>query len=146
MSFDGKITGNAPAVEAALAQLHKHWESNGQVPEIGAKLESWLQQTGTFGQINVRNLGTPFGNPSSAAAQERQDPVQQEGLGDPKGRRLLGSILTESFRRCIAAEAFPGMLALSLTPELKSQCLAEYNTLEWQADLPLYFVWAQKSV
>jgi len=118
-------------------------ESNGQVPEIGAKLESWLQQTGTFGEVNVRNLGTPFGNPSSAAA---QNPVQQEELVDPKGRRLLGSILTESFRRCIAAEAHPAMLALSFTPELKSQCLAEYNTLEWQADLPLYFVWAQKSV
>ncbi len=143
MSFDGQITGDAPAVGTALALLHKHLESNGQVPEIGAKLESWLQQTGTFSEVNVRNLGTPFGNPSSAAA---QNPVQQEELVDPKGRRLLGSILTESFRRCIAAEAHPAMLALSFTPELKSQCLAEYNTLEWQADLPLYFVWAQKSV
>lgn len=148
MAIDGEIaTGddNAAAVRTAFALLCKYWESNDQVPRVGTQLESWLRQTGEFGEVNVHKVIVPVGNTSSkfAAAME-QNLVQQEGLVDPKCGPL-GLTFTNSFRRSFSAETHPGLLALGFTPELKSQCTEEMNTSEWRMDLPLYLVWAQKS-
>jgi hypothetical protein len=117
-------------------------ESNGQVPQIGGKLESWLRQTDAFSEVDVHKVIAPVGNPSSAAA--TQSLVQKEGVVDSKCGPL-GLTFTNSFRRSFSAETHPGLLALGYTPELKSQCVEEMSTSEWQMDMPLYFIWAQKS-
>ncbi len=141
-SLTGEVTGDAPAVRAGISLLHKYWESNGQIPEVGAKLESWLQQTGTFSEVNVHEAIALIGNSSSESA-AAQNLVQQPA--DPK-RRQLGLTFTKSLQRSFSAKTHPGLLALGFTPELKSQCMAEWSTSGWQMDMPLYFVWARKSV
>ena len=124
----------------------KYWESNGQVPRVGEKLEPWLRQTGSFSEVNVHEVVIPVGNRWSTA--EAQEPVQQqEGqVIDPKSK-ALGLTFTDTTRRSFSAgKHHPGMLALGYTPELKSQCVEQFNTAEWRMDMPLHFVWARKSV
>jgi len=141
-TLPGDVTGDAPAVRAGFSLLRKYWESNGQIPEVGAKLESWLQQTGAFSEVNVHEAIALVGNSESESA-AAQNLVQQPA--DPK-RRQLGLVLTKSIQRSFSAKTHPGLLALGFTPELKSQCMAEWSTSGWQIEMPLYFVWARKSV
>jgi hypothetical protein len=39
----------------------------------------------------------------------------------------------------------PKAVELGLTPELRKQAVEEMDTLEWQKDMPMCVVWAQKS-
>jgi hypothetical protein len=50
-----------------------------------------------------------------------------------------------SWRRGILGKVHPKVEELGLTPELRKQVVEELDTLEWQRDMPLYVVWAQKS-
>ena len=68
VSMDGKVKGDANAVRSAIDLVCKYWESNGQVLGIGSKLESWLQETGAFSQVNVDKVIAPVGNNAEAAA------------------------------------------------------------------------------
>jgi len=68
MMITGEITGDAPAVRAALVLLCKYWDPSGQVPRVGGKLESWLRQAGAFGEVNVHKVITPVGKPSSPSS------------------------------------------------------------------------------
>jgi hypothetical protein len=139
----GEVTGDAPAVRAGFSLLHKFWESNGQIPEVGAKLESWLQQMGTFSEVNVHKTIALLGNPSSESAAAQNLVQQQEGPADPKSRQL-GLTLTKSIQRGFSGQTHPGLLGLGFTPELKSQYLAEFSTAGWQMDMPVYFICARK--
>jgi hypothetical protein len=149
VAIGGEIAGdgNVAAVRTAFALLCKYWESNDQVPRVGTQLESWLRQTGEFGEVNVHKVIAPVGNtssePAAAAASMAQNLVQQEGSVSSKCKPL-GLTFTNSFRRSFSAETHPGLLALGFTPELKGQCTEEMNASEWRMDLPLYLVWAQK--
>jgi len=139
MTSDAK--GDAPAVRAAYSMLCKHWESNGQVPRIGEKLESWLRQADSFSEVNVHEVIIPIGNRWCAA--EAQNPVQQQGeqVVDPKSK-ALGLTFTDTTRRSFSADR--GMLSIGSTPELQSQCVEQFSTAEWRMDMPLHFVWARK--
>jgi hypothetical protein len=86
----------------------------------------------------------PVGNRVSTGS---RSPTQQDGPSDPKrGPLVMGLTLTTGLRGAISAETHPGMLALGMTPELKSQCVDQMITSEWRMDMPLYFVWARKSL
>ena len=135
----GDVKGDAPAVRAAYSMLCKYWESHGQVPRIGEKLEPWLRQTGSFSEVDVREIIIPVGNRWSTA--EAQDPVEGQAV-DPK-YKALGLTFTDTGRRGFADR---GMLVIGSTPELQSQCLEQFSTAEWRMDVPLHFVWARKSV
>jgi hypothetical protein len=144
VSYEVVGDDSASAVRAAFALLDKYWERNGQNPRVGAKLESWLWQTGTFSEVNVHAVVAPVGNHPPPA--DAQHPAQVEGPPvDPK-RGPLGLMFTITLRRTLAAETHPDLLALGYTPELKSKCVEQMRTSEWQMDTPLHFVWARKSV
>ena len=64
---------------------------------------------------------------------------------DPK-HRSLGLTFRDTFRRSFTSKTHPGLLALGYTSELKEQVAQEFDTLEWQMDNPLHFVWARRSV
>ena len=136
------VKGDAPAVRAAYSMLCKYWESNDQVPRVGEKLELWLRQAGSFSEVNVHEVIIPIGNRWCAA--EAQDPVQQqeERVVDPKSKEL-GLTFTDTARRSFSGDR--GMLTIGSTPELQSQCLEQFNTVEWRVDTPLHFFWARKS-
>jgi hypothetical protein len=70
VAIGGEIAGdgNVAAVRTAFALLCKYWESNDQVPRVGTQLESWLRQTGEFGEVNVHKVIAPVGNTSSEPA------------------------------------------------------------------------------
>ena len=68
VSLDGEVKGDANAVRLALDLACKYGESNGQVLAIGSKLESWVQETGAFSQVNVHKVIAPAGNNPEAAA------------------------------------------------------------------------------
>ena len=138
----GDVKGDAPAIRAAYSMLCKYWESSGQVPRIGEKLGPWLRQTGSFSEVNVREVIIPVGNRWSAA--EAEGPVQQqEGQAvDPK-YKALGLTFTDTARRGFSADR--GMFTIGSTPELQSQCVEQFSTTEWRMDMPLHFVWARKS-
>jgi hypothetical protein len=129
--------------------LRKGWEYANHVPRVGEKVEPWLWQTGLFSEVNVRGVLLPFGNRPSAATEAAQNVAQQEKqVVDPKAKlRGLAAVIMEATRRGFS-EAKPdaGMVALGFTPELRSQFLEQFSTSEWQMDMPLYFVSAQKSV
>jgi len=131
VSMDGEVKGNANAVCSAIDLLCKYWESNGQVLGIGSKLESWLQETGAFSQVNVHKVIAPAGNNPEAAADTK--------LG------RLGSMYRNSWRGTFLGKIHPKAVELGLTPELTEQAVKEVDTLEWQKDMPVYVVWAQKS-
>ena len=57
-----EVKGNAPTVRTGFELLCKFWESNGQVPVVGSKVESWLRQTGMFSEINVREVVNTVGS------------------------------------------------------------------------------------
>jgi hypothetical protein len=144
-----EVTGDAPAVQKTYGLLRKGWEYVNQVQRVGEKVEPWLWQTGLFSEVNVHGIRLPFGNRSSAAAEAAQNSAQQEKQAvDPKAKvRALAGVIMESTRRGFAeAKQDPGMAALGFTPELKSQFVEQFSTAEWQMDMPLYFVSAQKSV
>jgi len=143
----GEVTGDAPAVRATYELLLKYWESNDQVPRVGEKVEPWLRQTGLFSEVNAHEVILPLGNRSPCAAGEAQISLQQERQAvDPKVG-ALATIFTDSSRRGFSAEKHhPGILALGFTPELKSQCVEQVSTSEWQMDMPLSFVCARKFV
>jgi hypothetical protein len=50
-----------------------------------------------------------------------------------------------SWRGTFLGKIHPKAVELGLTPELTKQAVEEVDTLEWQKDMPLYVVWAQKS-
>ena len=129
--------------------MRKGWEYANHVPRVGEKVEPWLWQTGLFSEVNVRGVLLPFGSRSSAATEAAQNAAQQEKqVVDPKAKlRGLAAVIMEATRRGFS-EAKPdaGMVALGFTPELKSQFLEQFSTSEWQMDMPMYFVSAQKSV
>jgi hypothetical protein len=68
VSIDGEVRGDANAVRLALDLVCKHGESNGQVLAMGSKLESWVQETGAFSQVNVHEVIAPSGNNPEATA------------------------------------------------------------------------------
>jgi hypothetical protein len=149
VAISGEVVGDhAPAVRTAFKLLLKYWESNGQIPLVGTQLESWVRQTGTFDDVNVHSVITPVGNLSSssaAAAATAQNLIQQEGITTDPKCRSLGLTFTTSFRRGFSVQTHPGLIALGYTPDVKSQCLEEMDTAKWQMDMPMYFVWAQRS-
>ena len=57
----GDVKGDAPAVRTAYSMLCKYCESNGQVPRVGEKLESWLRQAGSFSEVNAHEVIIPLG-------------------------------------------------------------------------------------
>ena len=142
----GEVVGDAPAVRTMYGLLCKVWESNGQDLRVGEKLESWLWQTGSFSEVIVHGVIVPVGNLSSDDATTTQSHIhQQDGrVLDPKIRALAWAF-TDVTRRDFSTGKHHGLGALGFTPELKSQCVEQFSTLEWRMDTPLYFVWARKS-
>ncbi|KAI9451385.1 S-adenosyl-L-methionine-dependent methyltransferase [Russula earlei] len=124
VTVTGEIKGDAPAVRAAFGLLCKYWESNGQVPRVSVELESWLRQTGAFSEVNVHEAVAPVGN---AGAGDGASAADSES-------RQLGSTMKKSFRDGFSAETHPGLLALGFTPELKKQCMEEWDRSEWQME------------
>jgi hypothetical protein len=57
----------------------------------------------------------------------------------------LGLTYTDSWRRGLLGKMHPKGVELGLTPELRKQAVEEMDKLEWQKDMPMYVVWAQKS-
>ena len=148
-TITGDVKGNAPAIRRAYELLCEYWESNGR---IGENLEPWLRQTGSFSEINMHEVIVPVGNhvrrSSAAPVAVAQNPVvEQERQVVDHRRRALGLAFTEAaWRRFSGEKHHPRMIALGYTPELKSQCVEQFTTSEWRMDMPLYFVWARKSV
>ena len=66
--MDREVKGDANAVRSAIDLMCKYWESNDQVLATGSKLESWVQETGAFSQVNVHEVIAPVGNNPGAAA------------------------------------------------------------------------------
>ena len=147
MTVTGEVTGDAPAIRATHALLRKSWEYANHEARVGDKVESWLRETGSFSEVNVHKVILPYGNSSSVTAGAAQDSAQQEKqVVDPKAR-ALAMVIMEGTRRGFAAEEHnPGMAATGFTPELTSQFLEEFSTSEWQMDMSMHFVYAQKSV
>jgi hypothetical protein len=155
LTVTGDVKGDAPAVRMAFDLSCKYLDSKGR---IGENLEPWLRETGSFSEINMHEVMLPMGNhvhrssPVAAAAAAAttmvQDPVQvQEGQATDHKRRALASAFAEATWRSFAGDKHhPRMIALGYTPELKSQCVEQFTTSEWQMDMPLHFVWARKSV
>ena len=56
------VKGEAHTLRAGFELLCKFWESNGQVPIVGSKVESWVRQTGTFSEVNVHEAIDTFGS------------------------------------------------------------------------------------
>ena len=146
----GEVVGDAPAVRATYALLCTVWGSNGQDLHVGEKLESWLWQTGSFGEVNVHGVIAPMGNLSPDDATTAQGHTstgirQQDGrVLDPK-IKALGWGFTNVARRDFSTGKHHGLEALGFTPELKSRCVEQFSTSEWRMDMRLYFVWARKS-
>ena len=142
----GEVTGDAPAVRATYGLLRKIWEYADHEPRVGDKVEPWLRESGSFSEVNVCKVILPIGNPSSASAEAAQDSAQQEKqVVDPKAR-ALARVIMEGTRRGFSAEKHnPGMAAMGFTPELNSQFLEQFSTSEWQMDMSMHFVCAQKS-
>ncbi|KAI0252110.1 S-adenosyl-L-methionine-dependent methyltransferase [Lactifluus subvellereus] len=130
-TMDSEVKGDANAIRSAIGLFCKYWESNGQVVAIGPKLESWLHETGAFSQVNVHEVIAPVGN-------------NPEAVADTKLGRLA-SVYKDSWRSAFLGKVHPKAIELGLTPELRKQAVEEVDTLEWQTDMPLYMVWAQKS-
>jgi len=148
ITVTGDVTGDAPAVRTAISLLYKSWESNGQDPRAGEKIESWLRQAGSFSEVNVHEVIMPVGNrlSATATATAAQSAVQQQEVVDSK-LRALELAFTNSTRGTFATEKYhPRMVELGFTPEAKGQCLEQFSTSEWRMDMPLHFVWARKSV
>jgi len=147
MTVTGEVTGDAPAIRATHVLLRKIWEYANHEPRVGEKVESWLRETGSFNEVNVRKVILPFGNSPSATAGAAQDSAQQEKqVVDPKAR-ALAMVIMEGTRRGFSEEKHnPGMAAMGFTPELNSQFLEQFSTSEWQMDMAMHFVCAQKSV
>ncbi|KAI9429736.1 hypothetical protein H4582DRAFT_162540 [Lactarius indigo] len=130
VSVLGEVKGDARAVRTGFELVCKFWESNGQVPAVGSKLQSWLRQTGTFSEVNVHEVVATFGSQVSS------DPR----LGG------LGLTFKNSWRSAFSGKTHPKLLALGFTPEFKERLLEEFDTLEWQFDFPLSCVSARRSV
>ena len=57
-----EVKGDATcAVRTGIELMLNFWESNGQLPVAGSKIESWLRQTGTFSEVNVHEVVNTFG-------------------------------------------------------------------------------------
>jgi len=152
MTLTGEVTGDAPAIRAIHASFRKCWEDKNAnyEPRVGDKVEPWLRETGSFGEVNVHKVILPYGNPSSATARPAQDSAQQEKqVVDPKAR-ALARVIMEGTRRLFSAENHnpgnSGMGAMGFPPELISQFLEQFSTSEWQMDMSMHFVCARKSV
>ncbi|KAN0129531.1 S-adenosyl-L-methionine-dependent methyltransferase [Lactarius tabidus] len=126
VSLAKETKGDAPTVRTGFELVYKFWESNGQVPAVGSKLESWLRQTGTFSEVNVHEAIATFGSQVSSGG--------------------LSLTLKNSWRRSLTGKTHPGLLALGYTPEFKERLSEEYDASEWQHDCPVFCVWAQRSV
>ena len=61
-----EIKGDAATIRTAFELVYKFWESSGQVPTIGSKLEPWLRQTGTFSEVYVHKVIATFGSQVSS--------------------------------------------------------------------------------
>jgi hypothetical protein len=120
-------------------------------------MESWVRQIGSFGEVNVHEVGMTLGNresKSTPAATAAQNPVQQEEEEkqpvvdvDLTKLRPLESAFTYTAQGTFSIEKYnPRLLELGYTPETKRQCLEQFATSDWRMDMPLYFVWARKSV
>jgi hypothetical protein len=156
----GDVTGDAPAVRTAIGLVCKAWESNGQDPLVGEKLESWVRQTGSFGEVNVHEVVLPLGNHRSsdestpaAAVTTAQNPIERQEAEreavvdlDPKLRALVSAFTKTTWGTFANEKYHPRLLELGFTPETKRQCLEQFGTSDWRMDMPLYFVWARKSV
>ena len=57
----------------------------------------------------------------------------------------LALISKNSWRSGFLGKMHPKAVEFGLTPELRKQAVEEMDTLEWQTDMPMYVVWAQKS-
>ncbi|KAI9464948.1 hypothetical protein BJY52DRAFT_1247386 [Lactarius psammicola] len=141
-----RVKGDASTVRTAFELVCKFWESNGQIPAVGSKLQSWLRQTGTFSQINVHEAPATFGTLVSPGTRGSPPPEHCSwGFLDP---RLggLGLTFKNSMRSAFSGKTHPGLLALGYTPEFKEQLLEEFDALEWQSDFLLFCVSARRSV
>ena len=134
-----EVKGEAHTLRAGFELLCKFWESNGQVPIAGSKVESWVRQTGTFSEVNVHEAVNTIGSQASPGTRHARTPPTRTllmGRLDPRPSR---------WRRAFSGKTHPGLLALGFTPEFKERLLEEYDASEWQLDCPLYCVWARKS-
>ena len=58
-----EVKGDAACTfRTGIDLMLKFWESNGQLPVIGSKIESWLRQAGTFSEVNVHEVIHSFGS------------------------------------------------------------------------------------
>jgi len=153
---------------APRRRCDNHWGRQGEcsrhsegmrvvVRVLGIQRSGWRElgtlvarQTGSFSEINMHEVIVPVGNHvhrSSAPVAVAQNTVQQEGQVVDHKRRALGLAFTEAtWRRFSGEKHHPGLIALGYTLGLKGQCVEQFNTSEWWMDMPLYFVWARKSV
>ena len=149
--MNGKVTGDARAVQTGIELVCKYWESNGQVPAVGGKLESWLRQIGTFSEVNVHEAAATFGSQVSAGTRPPPPPYPPERCSRGKLDSKLGGLgltFKNSWRSAFSGKTHPGLVARGFTPEFKEQFLEEFDNVksEWRTDYPLYCVWARKSV
>jgi hypothetical protein len=122
----------------------KYWESHDQVPRVSEKVAPWLRQTGSFSEVNVHEVILPFGNPSSATTAGEAQTSESQGVDAKVG--ALAKVMTESSRRGFSVKKHNSGIPLGSTSDLKTQCVGQFSTLEWQMDMPLHFVYARKSV
>ncbi|KAI0260231.1 S-adenosyl-L-methionine-dependent methyltransferase, partial [Gloeopeniophorella convolvens] len=67
VSLLDSFEGDAQGVRTAFESLRKYWESNNQTPATGTQLESWLNQTGAFSEVNVHEAVAPIGAVTAGA-------------------------------------------------------------------------------
>ena len=60
-----EVKGEAATIRTAFELVYKFWESSGQVPTVGSKLEPWLRQSGTFSEVYVHEANVTFGSQAS---------------------------------------------------------------------------------
>ena len=147
--MSGEVKGDARTVRTGFELVCKFWESNGQVPAVGSKLQSWLQQTGMFSQVNVHEATATFGSqvsPGTRAPPARPHPNVAHGEDLDPRLGGLGLTFKNSLRSAFSGKTHPRLVALGLTPEFKERLLEEYDASEWQFDMPLYWASARRSV
>ena len=75
-----EVKGDARTVRMGFELLCKYWESNGQVPVVGSKVESWLRQTSTFSEVNVHEAINTFGSQVSPGTWHARTPPPERCL------------------------------------------------------------------
>ncbi|KAI0056542.1 S-adenosyl-L-methionine-dependent methyltransferase [Artomyces pyxidatus] len=127
LSMDDTVGGDAPAMRASFKALIQCWRSVGQVPTFPPNIQSCLEDLGAFSEVNAHKVTFPI-NPVS---------------NDPK-LGTLGQTFRTSLNRSFSREAIPALLAAGYTPEIQKGRAEEFDTVDWEYSVELYFLWAKK--